>query len=70
MDQREHTEQLRRYNDNAATAETMESLARNNFNLRCSIHAAHGLLAPLGNQVNPSVMAIREALDILRRAMI
>lgn len=34
---------------------------------RAAIHAAHGLLAPLGNQVTPSVLAIREARAILRR---
>lgn len=36
---------------------------------RAAVHAAHGLLAPLGNQVIPSVLAIREALSILRGAM-
>lgn len=36
--------------------------------IKRSVHAAHGLLAPLGNQVTPSVMAIREALSILRCA--
>lgn len=35
--------------------------------LRCAIHAAHGLLLPLGNQVTPSVVAIRSAIFILRQ---
>lgn len=48
--------------------EAYERLAKETDRLRCAIHAATGLLAPLGNQVIPSVMAIREALDILRRA--
>lgn len=34
--------------------------------LQSSIHAAHGILSPLGNQVTPSLMAIREAIQILR----
>ena len=36
---------------------------------QAAIHAAHGLLSPLGNQVTPSVIAIREALSILRNAL-
>lgn len=35
---------------------------------RAAMSAAHGLLSPLGNQPVPSVMAIREALSILRRS--
>lgn len=31
-----------------------------------AIHAAHGLLAPLGSQPTPSLLAIRETLAILR----
>lgn len=34
--------------------------------LRAKIHAACGLLAPLGRQATPSVLAIRQAMDILR----
>lgn len=33
--------------------------------VNASIHAARGLLMPLGNQVTPSVLAIREAIRIL-----
>lgn len=45
-----------------------EKLRADVSNVRSKVHAAHGLLYPLGNQVTPSVMAIREALQILRGA--
>lgn len=37
--------------------------------VKAAVHAAHGLIAPLGNQPTPSVMAIREATSILRGAL-
>lgn len=49
--------------------EGMKELRDKLISAKASIHAAHGLISPLGNQVTPSVMAIREATSILRNAL-
>lgn len=50
-------------------ASVIRKLELNNSRLRQSISASHGLIAPLGNQAIPSVMAIREATQILRNVL-
>lgn len=47
----------------------MKELRDKLITAKAAIHAAHGLIAPLGNQVMPSVIAIREATSILRNAL-
>jgi hypothetical protein len=49
-------------------ADVIKAQERIILNLRSDIHAVHGLLAPLGGQPIPSVIAIREALRILKVA--
>lgn len=43
-----------------------ETILRRNSQLEAAVHATHGLLVPLGNQVTPSVLAIREAISMLK----
>lgn len=59
--------QLKGYEEGKAelTAENTR-LKEEVSNLKCGIHAAHGLIAQLGSQPIPSVLAIREAISILR----
>lgn len=47
-------------------AKEIAQLRAERSDLLADISAAHGLIAPLGNQATPSVLAIREATSILR----
>lgn len=47
--------------------EELVKLGYRNVELRNALDAVRGLLEPLQHQVMPSVMAIRAAVDILRR---
>lgn len=68
LSEAETTRQLRENMCREFKSELARSLDRED-RLKRAIHAAHGLIAPLGNQPVPSVLVIREALDILRRAL-
>lgn len=52
-----------------SVAEYIRQLERERSALKQHIHAAHGLIAPLGSQPVPSVMAIREAISILKASL-